>query len=519
MRSVLLPGALLASLGCVRPAAPVAVPQAHVAAPRIDAGPPSREVRRREPEAAPPEFAEHVSAIDVDGDGRDDLVRAFPILPPSGQWSVAFDDLPPAVVAHRLADGRYALDDEVTRAALRSLCPARPPTMRAIGESASPTRAMGRVPFVEGTFLDGFCHRVWGASLDEAIASVRATAQAAPPDTFPPSILTALIAALREFPVPLELAPLAAAPLPFVRQVPEAPPIALPPVAPRCAAVERANVALATRANAAIDRRGRGEREGHVLLDDVPTCRSTAAGEWAIALDRFRLAITADDHSVHVTGALSWRPRTGASAPGRPEEFAANSYSQNSLALVADHDYDGDGTPELIVHRWQWVEEGGSSSGYDVYTVRAGAIVPYAPAAAFDRIDAIADPDGDGRPDLVLPSPWSVTAPCGYMGEDHLGPSLLAHARPDGTFSTTDDVARAWTLARCERVGSDPATRPDVLDVACARLGGASPEAAVAALQAREPAGWQRLTGEDNGRCLTFQQVAATALVRLPFGR
>src|SRR4051812_7711513 len=78
------------------------------------------------PESAPPSehpagFDADVTEQDVDGDGLLDRVRAIPAVERPGAQPFTFMGLPPAIVAHRLPDGRYAVDDDLTRAALRAL--------------------------------------------------------------------------------------------------------------------------------------------------------------------------------------------------------------------------------------------------------------------------------------------------------------------------------------------------------------------------------------------------------------
>nr|MBK7067218.1 VCBS repeat-containing protein [Deltaproteobacteria bacterium] len=512
---------LLAALGCAR-RMPVAItppqtPATTVVAVAVDVGAPRRVVRHRSPEAAPPEFAEQTRAEDVDGDGLDDLVRRFPRLPSLGDLSVDFSEMPPVVVAHRLPDGRYALDDEVTRASLRALCPSPPPPTRSIRWNGD-SRDGERVAYLEGLFIDGFCHRVWGAPIDQAVASVRASAGAAPEGLFPADSLPAVIAALHAFPVPQELEPLNAPPLLLVRAVPRTEPSLAPPAPSdrRCSAVERANAALLARANRASDR-SFGQRGGHLLHQDESLCVATAQGVWAIALEGFRVE-RGDQEGLLATGLLTWRPNAGRASAGVRIGFRTDGNSGDETMLVPAADYDNDGTPEVIVHRRERDSEAGGHHTRRVFTARGGTLEPYSPAARFLAVDGVVDADRDGRPDLVLESPWGASSRCGYMGETHHGPALLAHALPDGTFSTRDDVTRAWTLSRCVREEGSGDAPPDVIDVACARIRGASSESVIAALQARAPAGHPRAIDEAHAeRCLTFHEMAAVALVPLPF--
>ncbi|MBK8694443.1 MAG: VCBS repeat-containing protein [Deltaproteobacteria bacterium] len=230
--------------------------------------------------------------------------------------------------------------------------------------------------------------------------------------------------------------------------------------------MERANAALLARANRASDR-SFGQRGGHLLHQDESLCVATAQGVWAIALEGFRVE-RGDQEGLLATGLLTWRPNAGRASAGVRIGFRTDGNSGDETMLVPAADYDNDGTPEVIVHRRERDSEAGGHHTRRVFTARAGTLEPYSPAARFLAVDGVVDADRDGRPDLVLESPWGASSRCGYMGETHHGPALLAHALPDGTFSTRDDVTRAWTLSRCVRGGGQWGRSPDVLDVACA---------------------------------------------------
>lgn len=510
--------AILAA-GCAhRAPAPQPAPPPHAppAASAPDASAPRRALRHREPEAAPAEFAARTREVDVDRDGRPDRALLYPALPPIGEWRVTFADVPPAVIAHRLADGRYALDDEVTRASLRALCPAALAPVSPHASTESAPAGSERGPHAQMLFLEGLCRRVWGASADEAVAAARASARGASPGLFDAATVDAVADALRAYPVPLELDAHPAEPLALVTAAPPAAAAPTPAPDPRCAPVRRANDLLRQRAN----------RAALPTLNDMPVtlgqgelpeCMATERGVWSVQLRGHDVTRTADSVTLEARAELVWRPAAGpAPTPLRPPfELSATAFTQEWASLAATSDYDGDGTPEVVVRRSAWEHEGGGSERLAVYTTRDGRVQPYAPAAAFGEAREAVDADRDGRADLVLPSPWTVTDVCGLEGIEHPGPTVLAHALPDGTFSTTDAVARAWALAGCHRGGND---EPDVVDVACARIRGVGPEDTVAALQARWPAGPQCLTPEtQQGLCLTFPSLAATALVNPPF--
>lgn len=72
------------------------------------------------------------------------------------------------------------------------------------------------------------------------------------------------------------------------------------------------------------------------------------------------------------------------------------------------------------------------------------AVAPYAPFAAVGTVESFTDFDRDGRLDFVDAERWGRIEcdPVGVGVDDSPGPTSLWHARPDGTFSRTDDVAR-----------------------------------------------------------------------------
>jgi hypothetical protein len=115
-------------------------------------------------------------------------------------------------------------------------------------------------------------------------------------------------------------------------------------------------------------------------------------------------------------------------------------------------DYDTDGEPEIIV----W----GSGQFFDgerftfgwVWTFAAGRIVPYAPSAGFEVVDA-KDVDGDGRPDLQTGAPFESVFESVHPGFNYVqsGPRFLAHSREGGSFSQTDTLAQDFVRLACPR--------------------------------------------------------------------
>jgi len=517
MRAPLLAAALVAlsPLQCAR--APAAGGPRLVAAPPVTLARPSLP-----PEADPEAFRVAASDVDVDGDGRDDRVRDLPELG-LGDRRGLLREAPPSVVAHRLPDGRLALDDEVTRALLRAACPESPrATPASLG--AAPD-ALTEETLVE-LFWTGFCVRAWGGTLDEAERAVRASTLPTPPDADAPALAAAASAAVRDAVLPITLAARPPEALRARRVTPEPPfaaPADPPPVDPRCAPIVARNgqrVAIANRASEAHARAEQPYQELTMRLDPRLQCRSTPAGVWSLALAPARFLLEGEPHITADT-ALTWAP-----AAGPPASLATSLVSEQFPlsstypGLERAFDWDGDGTPEVVLRVARYVFEAPEPDTVTLYTARGGGVRPYAPAQGFEHILSVEDVDADGRPDLVLPSPWRHCDRCGMMGVWHEGPTLTAHALPDGTFSTRDDVARAWVMRQCERAPrGGPGDALDVIDVACARAWGQAPEAVVAAARAlaldqrrRDPARAAELE-----RCMSFHELAALAAVELPF--
>lgn len=514
-------------------AAPAVVdaPAAVDAGPAVDA-----------PTPAPEGFTVDTRVEDVDRDGRDDLVRTLPSVARRGAAPLTFGELPPALVAHRLPDGRYAVDDDLARAALRALCPEAPSPRFTFDGSPSADEprdldAAERELRARALFLDALCARAWGRSADEVAAALRAAV--APPDaaTAPAvgaDLVAAMVRALATVRLPFVLRPLEATlpatPEPAARDAGAADagaPAAA--VDPACAAVDAANERRregAVRVGMRLAERARDAAppaygDPSTELVDSRRCLPTGPGVWSL---RFAaLTFRMNDDGLHGPAQLAFAPRSGAErvAPlTLPEEWAQGTVASHVFGLERAFDWDRDGRPEVAVAASYWEHEGESGAPLTLYGARGGAVAPYAPAAEFNgRILGITDADGDGRPDLVLPTAWRFVDGCGMSGIAHEGPRLLAHALPDGTFSTRDAAARAFVTTACAARGEPgPSDDADVWRVACARVAGATPERIVAALRP-DHAGRPRLQPLNNDQqvCYPFQALASLALIAPPF--
>lgn len=168
-------------------------------------------------------------------------------------------------------------------------------------------------------------------------------------------------------------------------------------------------------------------------------------------------------------GAPPQRPRFVAAVGAKfyIEERAREDGELSLPDTLALYDFDGDGEEEAILTEHS-TSLGRQERTVTIWTFKAGRIAPYAPA--WQRIaEAARDVDGDGRPDLLYRPYW------GEKGNG--GAELaLAHALPNGTFSTSDAAVAAFhdkqpppvpmrSDAASEKPG-DPLTPPPLLRAA-----------------------------------------------------
>jgi len=184
-------------------------------------------------------------------------------------------------------------------------------------------------------------------------------------------------------------------------------------------------------------------------------CASFARGAWWID--------TATTARETVRASVDGR----AYGPWSPSGTGIDVSGAKSLTTMLVSDYDGDGIPELYVRTDEEGVEGGHDTESWVLTLRDGAIREYAPAKGFGTIDTPVDDDDDGLVDLPvsLGVHW-IERQCMRKPELHPA-SFLAHALPDGKFSTTDAVATRHLNGWCPGMPGRIATAEDAL---CARL-------------------------------------------------
>jgi hypothetical protein len=119
-----------------------------------------------------------------------------------------------------------------------------------------------------------------------------------------------------------------------------------------------------------------------------------------------------------------------------------------------------------------------------LWTFRSGKVSRFPGAPGQVRL--VKDVDGDGRPDLLFPGSfrgdwlWEGCAGVDVVAsvdDDAAGLLFVAHSLPDGTFSTTDAVAREQLRQRCQDLsdlGSVAHESDLIRAIPCARVRGVS---------------------------------------------
>ena len=201
-------------------------------------------------------------------------------------------------------------------------------------------------------------------------------------------------------------------------------------------------------------------------------CHPSGDGVWLVKVTSAELQAPSGESGTWCGASARYvvtRVTSDGAARSEPRTFDAFNDSHTSLAIPYQYDYDADGRDELLVATSEWQNGGGGSKDMEVLRAGPRGIEPY--PVGHHYTNAI-DADGDGRPDLLDEDFFHAVAPCGLDGIDLYGPSLLLHARADGTFSVSDEVARQWAITQCPRAPAGPFSTP--MAATCGRLWGKS---------------------------------------------
>lgn len=208
-------------------------------------------------------------------------------------------------------------------------------------------------------------------------------------------------------------------------------------------------------------------------IDSLP-CERVGSATWAIAVDH---ASVDAECATHVTVKLVRLDGDAGEASGAPMDAIDEAWHvRNAFALRALSDYDGDGSPEILVEHSISAHSGGTTSDASVWTMSAHGIERYAPAAKIE-IAGAEDIDADGRIDLLTRGPYGKVG----VDESYMSPQaptiFAAHAMPDGTFLEGDPTARTYARDKCRTAAHSlkstrEAAADDALAIVCARLHG-----------------------------------------------
>jgi hypothetical protein len=265
-------------------------------------------------------------------------------------------------------------------------------------------------------------------------------------------------------------------------------------------------------------------------FDPLVRCYSAGEGAWTFEITSGRSTRTAsDDGDVF---ALSVRPvfiQPNGITVASAVELQVTSGTAHFVLVTAlraprTFDWDGDGRAELYfeqVHAQEennaWVSRG---DRFWIFTARGGVREFNSAAMHANRIE---DMNGDGRPDMVLESPWITAGPCGISEVYYPGPEVLLHSLPGGSFSSADSTAQGFLAHQCrarpERVISasaiekgEAAAYPPFL-IGCARWWGRSAESIKEEIERTYPP--QADGGGDLG-CFPRKELLRAALIDPP---
>ena len=232
------------------------------------------------------------------------------------------------------------------------------------------------------------------------------------------------------------------------------------------------------------------------LVAKFGVCNKTKAqGAWGLGLRDLKeeqhgvsgqlIAFHADAKGQVTSVALQGTTRT--------KDRAFQSHDQDHVGFDTQSlfDFDGDGEDEYVVVGHDQTKPGPLDVMAYIVQVKDGAARPYPPAKDLPMF-RVEDVDRDGRPDFISYGPYRARVPARCNGDPQpiVGPAMLVHSLPDGSFSMTDDKAMAFVKQHCDKPGFSVARDDEkhvdddqtFVNIACARLWGMSETQAVQAV-------------------------------------
>ncbi len=241
---------------------------------------------------------------------------------------------------------------------------------------------------------------------------------------------------------------------------------------------------------------------GHVqsMNDDVlgafSKCTKTkSGGAWGIGLRDLKeelhgvtaqlVAFHADAKGQKTSVVLQGTVRT------KDRAFQSHEMDRVAFDTQMDFDFDGDGEEELIVIGHDQTKDGPRDPMAYIVEFKNASAQLYAPAKDLP-IFRVEDVDRDGRPDFVSYGPYRarIGARCNGAPAQVVGPPMLVHSLPNGTFSMTDERSIAFAKQHCEKPGFSVARDEEkhvdddqtFVNIACARMWGMTEAQAVSSV-------------------------------------
>ncbi|HEX2677317.1 MAG TPA: VCBS repeat-containing protein, partial [Polyangiales bacterium] len=148
------------------------------------------------------------------------------------------------------------------------------------------------------------------------------------------------------------------------------------------------------------------------------------------------------------SGSGVWAPAfiawNGSTLLGPGQSVTASSYNAVGLpsGQTEEHDFDRDGVPEVLMYVSSVEHANSGTVEYRIYSRSGGTVHEYGPAAGLPIVGYV-DFDDDSRLDLLVDTENALDV-VGTHSSRRPEAWGLAHTLPDGTFSTTDAVARRY---------------------------------------------------------------------------
>ena len=223
--------------------------------------------------------------------------------------------------------------------------------------------------------------------------------------------------------------------------------------------------------------------------------KTKSGGAWGLGLRDLKEemhGVTAQIVAIHVD-AKGQKVSVALQGTARTKDRAFQSHEIDRVAIDTQSafDFDGDGEDEFIAIAHDQTKDGPRDPLAYIVEFKNGSAEPYPPAKDLP-IFRVEDVDRDGRPDFVSYGPYRARVParCNGAPSQVVGPPLLVHSLPNGTFSMTDEKAIAFAKQHCEKPGFSVARDDEkhvdddqtFVNVACARLWGMSEAQAVSSV-------------------------------------